>query len=89
MKYDITFTDKAKKQFDKLDSFARVQITRYIEKYFVEAEIPPRSHGKPLTGALKGYWRYEIGKYRLICEICDNVFTVIVIKIGHRREIYR
>jgi len=51
----------------------------------------PRSHGKPLTGKLQGYWRYEVGKYRLICDIQDNICKVLVVKVkvGHRREVYR
>jgi len=89
MPYGLDFTSKAKKQFDKLDKYAQEQIGRYLEKHFGDEPADPRSHGRPLTGRLKGYWRYEIGKYRLICDIQDNICKVIVVKAGHRREIYR
>ncbi|MDR2598807.1 MAG: type II toxin-antitoxin system RelE/ParE family toxin [Oscillospiraceae bacterium] len=49
----------------------------------------PRVHGKPLIGRLLGYWRYEIGKYRLICDIQDNICRIVDIKAGHRCGVYR
>jgi mRNA interferase RelE/StbE len=89
MKYGIDFTTKARKQFEKLDKYAQIQISIYIEKHFGKNPSDPRSHGKPLTGQLKGYWRYEIGRYRLICDIQDRIYKVIVVKAGHRREVYK
>ena len=35
-----------------------------------------------------GQWRYRIGDYRVICEIEDQKIMVLVLEIGHRREIY-
>jgi len=89
MTYTLEFTVKAKKYFDKLDKYAQEQINRYFEKHFGDTPSNPRSHGKPLKGKLKDYWRYDVGKYRLICDIQDNICMVTVIKAGHRREIYR
>ncbi|MCL2225237.1 MAG: type II toxin-antitoxin system RelE/ParE family toxin [Defluviitaleaceae bacterium] len=89
MRYELIFTDKAEKQFSKMDKYAQTQINNYLGKHFGFAASNPRSHGKPLTGRLKGFWRYEAGKYRIICDIRDNVCMVVVIKIGHRKEIYR
>jgi mRNA interferase RelE/StbE len=91
MKYRIEFTNKAMKQYVALDGYAKEQIARYLDKHFDgDGEVAdPRSHGRPLTGRFKGYWRYEIGKYRLICDIQDSVCKVVVIKAGHRRDIYR
>jgi mRNA interferase RelE/StbE len=91
MRYGLEFTDKAMKQYVALDGYAKNQIARYLDKHFgsdSEAVIP-HSHGKPLTGKLKGYWRYATGKYRLICEIHDSVCLVLVIKAGHRRDVNR
>jgi len=89
MTYSLDFTSKAKKQFNQLDAFAKEQIYNYLEKHFGDNPSNPRSHGKPLSGGLKGYWRYEVGKYRLICDIKDNICVVTVIKVAHRREVYR
>lgn len=45
--------------------------------------------GIPLRGDLKGCYKYRVGSYRLIYEIKRSVLTVIVIDIGHRKDIYR
>jgi mRNA interferase RelE/StbE len=46
--------------------------------------------GQALAGKeLGGFWRYRVGNYRLICDIQFNRLVVLVIEIGHRREIYR
>jgi mRNA interferase RelE/StbE len=50
----------------------------------------PRSLGKNLVGPKRGaYWRYRIGDLRVICSIQDSDMLVLVIEMGHRREIYR
>jgi mRNA interferase RelE/StbE len=38
---------------------------------------------------MTGLWRYRVGSYRLICKIQDQDITIVVLEIGHRREIYR
>jgi mRNA interferase RelE/StbE len=46
--------------------------------------------GQALQGSKFGeYWRYRVGDYRIICEIQDKKLIVLVLRIGHRREIYR
>jgi mRNA interferase RelE/StbE len=37
---------------------------------------------------LAGLWRYRVGDYRLICRLEDNKLVVLVLKIGHRRDVY-
>ncbi len=50
----------------------------------------PRGLGRPLAGsALGNFWRYRVGDYRLLCEINDGTLTVLVVAVGHRRNIYR
>ena len=50
----------------------------------------PRSSGKNLVGPKMGsYWRYRIGDVRVICDIKDSELVVLVIELGHRKEIYR
>jgi mRNA interferase RelE/StbE len=48
-----------------------------------------RGHGHALVGDQKGRWRYRIGDYRVLCELRDSELLVIVIAVGHRKEIYR
>src|SRR5260364_418470 len=49
----------------------------------------PRSIGKVLTGPLIGFWCYRVGNYRIICDIQNDTLCVLVVEIGHRREVYR
>ena len=42
----------------------------------------------PLTGNWKGLWRFRMGDYRVICEIDDGKFVILVVMVGHRKEIY-
>lgn len=49
----------------------------------------PQIFGKGLKGNKAGLWRYRIGNYRLICEIIDNKLIILVLTVGHRREIYK
>jgi mRNA interferase RelE/StbE len=49
----------------------------------------PRSLGKALVGEMAGLWRYRVGNYRLICKIEDRDITILVLEVGHRREIFR
>jgi mRNA interferase RelE/StbE len=41
------------------------------------------------VGEMQGLFRYRIGDYRLICQLQDQVVTILVLEVGHRREIYR
>ena len=49
----------------------------------------PRSRGNALVENLKGFWRYRVGDYRVICNINDESLLITAVKIGHRRDVYR
>ncbi len=40
-------------------------------------------------GNLSEFWKYRVGDYRLICRIQDEKLIVVVVKVGHRREVYK
>ena len=63
-------------------------ILNWIEKN-LEGCSNPRLFGKPLSGDRKGQWRYRVGDYRIITLIQDNKLIILVIAIGHRRDIYK
>ena len=88
MAYRVDFAGAAARQYRKLDPFAKRQIGNYIMEY-LEGTPNPRAYGKPLKGRLVGFWRYEVGDYRLIADIQDDVFIIWVMKVGHRREVYK
>lgn len=87
-KYQVIFDKKAVKILKKLDKNVNAMIINWIAKNLDNCENP-RSMGKALLGDKSGYWRYRIGNYRLVCEIRDKEILIIVIGVGHRKEIYK
>ena len=87
MVYKVVFTDEARKQIKKLDKHIASLIIGWIEKN-IDGTTNPRQHGKALTANRSGQWRYRIGDYRLICEIDDAKIIILVLDVGHRRNVY-
>lgn len=85
--YSVVFTDKARKTLKKLDPNISKLILAWIRKN-LEGCSDPRKHGKALVGDHSGQWRYRIGDYRLIAEIQDEEIIILVLNIGHRKNIY-
>jgi mRNA interferase RelE/StbE len=89
LKWQITFSDTARKQIAKLDRQARARVISFLDQR-VASNPNPRSLGEALVGSKLGeYWRYRVGDYRVICEIQDERLVILAVAIGHRREIYR
>lgn len=88
MKYKVEFTDRALKQLKKLDKQTALLITGWIRKNLEGCENP-RQHGKALIENLSGQWRYRVGSYRIIAEIIDNRVVIMIVNIGHRRDVYK
>jgi len=78
----------AEKQMAKLDRQAQVNILSYLRERVLAADNP-RQVGKALHGDKRGLWRYRTGDYRLICDIRDEDKVVVVLAIGHRKQVYR
>ena len=87
IEYKVEYTPKAVRQLAKLDKNTRKLIYAWIDKNLQNCENP-RQHGKGLTANRSGQWRYRIGDYRLIAEIQDEKITILLLNIGHRKEIY-
>lgn len=86
MGYKVILSPEAAKAFKKLDKTIQQRIVVLVDK--IEASVNPRFSGKALKGNDKE-WRYRVGDYRLVCEIKDRELIVWLIRIGHRREVYR
>jgi len=86
-RWTIRFEHAAEKEFRKLDP----QIAHRILSFLYERVTPnPRSLGEPLHGnLLGGYLKYRVGDYRIVAELHDHELVVMVLHIGHRREVYR
>ena len=86
--FQVRFSKQALRELKKLDKHVSAFIIAWIRKN-LDGCSDPRIHGKPLSANRSGQWRYRIGDYRLICEINDDVVLIIVLTVGHRKDIYR
>lgn len=86
--YKVEFSESAIKQLKKLDKQTSRIIKNWVIKNLVDCD-DPRVHGKPLKGKLAGIWRYRVGDYRLFADIHDEILTIEIFEMGHRREVYK
>ena len=86
MAWSIEFERKARRSFDKLADPIAVRIAGALKR--VAQSENPRDHGHALSGEWAGSWRYRVGDYRVIARIEDGRMVILVIAVGHRREVY-
>ena len=87
MNYRVVFTAQAKKSLKKFDRHISAKITSWI-RHNLEGCSNPRLYGKALSANRSGQWRYRIEDYRLIAEIQDDKIIILIVSIGHRRDVY-
>ena len=87
MKYHVEFTESVYKTLSKLDKYTAKMLINWI-KDKLEGVEDPRVYGKALSGNLAGLWRYRVGDWRIIAKLEDDKLVILVLAIGHRREIY-
>ena len=75
----------AARQIEALDKTTQARIINRLEA--LEADPRPSS-AKKLKGE-QGIWRIRVGDYRIVYTIEDNRLLILVVKVGHRREVYR
>lgn len=81
--YSIIYSKKAEEQLDKLDKEIRSRIIKSLEKL----RIRPEAYIERLVGD-PGY-KFRIGDYRVIVDIDKGKLIVLIIKIGHRKNVYK
>ncbi len=83
--YRVEFRPAAVKQLEGLPRSAQRRVLARVEALGRD----PRPPGcRKLTGAENTY-RIRIGRYRVIYDVLDDRLVVLVVKVGHRREVYR
>lgn len=87
MSWACRFTESAKRELSKLDRQGQKDIITYLETR-IASDQDPRRFGKPLKADLSGLWRYRVRDYRILCQIKDDVLLVLVVSVGHRKDIY-
>lgn len=88
MSWSLEYSKRAAKQLAKMDPVASRYVRTWMREH-VDGCENPRAHGKALQGSLKGYWRYRVGEYRIICDIQDDRLVVLAVEVGHRGKVYR
>lgn len=85
MTFHIEIAPAAARQLRKLDPPARRRVQAAIELLATEPRPPAATQ---LVGGA-GEWRVRTGDYRIVYEIDDGVLLVLVVAVGHRRQVYR
>lgn len=89
MAWKIEFERAAAKELDRLDAETARRILRFLRER-VSPLADPRVMGQALTGPKLGrFWKYRVGDYRVVASIEDDAVRILVVRIGHRREVYR
>jgi len=88
MAWKVEFTDIAERTIEKLDPQVRKRINSFFRERVANSENPT-AIAEPLQGEFRGLWRFRVGDYRVICDIQRKRLLVLVLDVGHRREIYR
>ena len=88
MAWTIEFVPAAAKELKKLGRVEAGRIIATLETRIASLD-DPRTLGSALKGELGGLWRWRIGDYRVVARIVDERITILVVRVGHRREVYR
>lgn len=88
MAWRVEFESQADKELARLDPQHAKRILKYLSERIATDEDPSR-FGDPLRHDLTGLWKYQVGDYRIICEIQDEVLIVLIVRIGHRHKVYQ
>jgi len=87
--WTIKYSREATKALKKMDRQQARRIQTFIKEKLMTAK-DPKDLGEPLKGEILGlFWKFRIGDYRIIANIDQKEIIIQIIKIGHRREIYR
>lgn len=86
MSYEIEWSAPALRELRKLDK----PVARRIVTAVTKLGLDPRPPGvKALTGQLPGTMRLRVGNYRVVYVVQDDLIIITVVRVAHRREVYR
>jgi mRNA interferase RelE/StbE len=83
--YEIEISRTAEKQLKKLNS----NLQRKISAVILSLSIEPRPYGCKKLSGFEALYRVRCGDYRIIYEVMDKKVTVTILKLGHRKDIYK
>ncbi len=85
MAYKLLFDDKVTKDLKNIDKSWQKKILEAIKTKLLENPYI----GKKLVGDLSSYYRYRVNDYRVIYEIIEDEIILVIIKIKHRKDVYK
>ena len=89
MAWKIEFDPAAERELEKLDRPVAHRILKFLTERLAPSDNP-RSLGAPLSGSKLGdFWKYRIGKYRVIASIEDATVTILILKVDKRSDVYK
>lgn len=88
MAWKIEFVPAAAKELNAIGATQASRIVKFLSTRLSKLD-DPRSIGEALKGRLGQLWKYRIGDYRIIADIQDRHVLILVVRIGHRREVYK
>jgi mRNA interferase RelE/StbE len=89
MAWRIEIDRVALRELDRLDPQVSKRILAFLHERLAKLS-DPRSIGESLKGSKLGdLWRYRVGDYRIVADIDDGAVRILVVRIGHRRDVYR
>jgi mRNA interferase RelE/StbE len=83
----LSGTNAPEGEVRRLDPAVQRRILAYLRQRIASPD-DPRQFGRPLNGGRHGFWRYRIGAYRLVCRIEQERLVVLILAVGHRKEVY-
>ncbi len=87
MVWQVKFSNHALKALSKMDEQVKIQIMKHIKHKLANLENP-RAYGKALTGEMSDFWRYRVGKYRIICHLEYTTVTILILAVDKRDKAY-
>jgi len=84
MTYRVLYTREAARRLGRLDGAVKERIREAIIRLSENPEL-----GKRLTGLLSGRWSYRVGAWRILYKVRKSELLILILTVGHRREVYR
>jgi mRNA interferase RelE/StbE len=89
MVWTVEISGQAQRHLDQLDPQIARRILAFLNERIAGSD-DPRSIGEALQGSRLGeFWKYRVGDYRIISCIEDGLLKVLVVRVGHRRQVHR
>ena len=85
--WKLKILKSAEKSLAKLDRQYQKKIIDYLDNICQQEQ--PEKKAKSLVGELTGLWRFRVQDFRIICKIDNQIITIVLLDIGHHKEIYK